>query len=435
MFAWHPTGAYLATCGANRIVNIFNRQGEPHKELSLEGSGRCLQLEWDNEGAVLAILQHGSPIVKLWDANQQSETPLDTNQKDLTYLKWATSAPLLAIGTQKGTLVLYDRRSLKKQSILGKHSKRIVSGAWNAANELALASEDKQITISDSMGQTLVQHSLRGEPSDLRFHASLDGYDTRQTTLSASLGGKGLVVFEHDAESLRPLAELNFPSSHGAVLTYEWFGTSHVCVGFEGGYVAVMGVPTPGSGGEPKEIFSERLLHHGCASIAVSPLLARAAVCASNSIKVVALGAGDDPSGYKELADEGMTLDDGGGNLEQLQWTKDGQILTVSSDGGAVYNFLASLPVLAATHATKYGCLTSLLELSIFESLEPSRPPLVVRSRPSRHLARRSDPRVPACRPCAVRTAQATARCVPRRCAWRWSRPSSRSARRTWRSA
>ena len=148
IFKWHPQGAFLATCGANRIVNIFNRQGVPQANIPLEGSGRCLQLDWDPQGETLAILQHGSPIVKLWDANQGREDTLDTLMKDLTYLRWAGNKPLLAIGTAKGNLLLYDKRTLKKQSIMGKHSRRIVGGAWNAASELALASDDKQVKTS-----------------------------------------------------------------------------------------------------------------------------------------------------------------------------------------------------------------------------------------------------------------------------------------------
>ena len=38
LFAWHPTGNFLATCGQNRIVNIVNRQGEPHAEIPLDGT-------------------------------------------------------------------------------------------------------------------------------------------------------------------------------------------------------------------------------------------------------------------------------------------------------------------------------------------------------------------------------------------------------------
>ena len=108
LFAWHPQGSFLATCGQNRIVNIFNRQGEPHAEIPLEGTGcaspssscrtlprrpkhtpclwhgeppgarprrltasacarsKCLQLGWDRDGELLAVLQKDSAVIKLW---------------------------------------------------------------------------------------------------------------------------------------------------------------------------------------------------------------------------------------------------------------------------------------------------------------------------------------------------------------------------------
>ncbi len=152
LFSWHPQGAFLATCGANRIVNIFNRQGDPVFEIPLEGTGKCLQLCWDETGETLAILQSGSPAIRLWDANQSVASEFDAGMKDITYIKWALTGEMLALGTQKGNLLLYNKRTTKKQSILGKHTKKIISGAWSSTDRLALASEDRQLTLSNTEG-------------------------------------------------------------------------------------------------------------------------------------------------------------------------------------------------------------------------------------------------------------------------------------------
>merc|ERR1719382_1981089 len=92
IFAWHPEGNFLATCGQNRIVTIFNRQGEEFAKIPLEGTGKCLELAWDAEGEMLAVLQQSSPIIKLWDANQNEEKSLDTGAKELgnlSFIKWS----------------------------------------------------------------------------------------------------------------------------------------------------------------------------------------------------------------------------------------------------------------------------------------------------------------------------------------------------------
>lgn len=53
--------------------------------------------------------------------------------------------------------------------ILGKHRRRILCGAWSVDGLLALASEDKVLTISTSEGDTRREISLQGEPSHIQF--------------------------------------------------------------------------------------------------------------------------------------------------------------------------------------------------------------------------------------------------------------------------
>jgi len=57
----------------------------------------------------------------------------------------------------------------RRVPVLGKHTKRISCGAWNAENFLALGSEDKTLSISNADGDTLRIISLRSEPSDIQF--------------------------------------------------------------------------------------------------------------------------------------------------------------------------------------------------------------------------------------------------------------------------
>lgn len=53
--------------------------------------------------------------------------------------------------------------------ILGKHKKRIICGAWSVEGFLALASEDKVLTISTSEGDTRREIILQGDPSHIQF--------------------------------------------------------------------------------------------------------------------------------------------------------------------------------------------------------------------------------------------------------------------------
>ncbi|KAL1529596.1 hypothetical protein AB1Y20_000539 [Prymnesium parvum] len=357
IFAWHPQGSFLATCGQNRIVNIFNRQGEAHAEIPLEGTGKCLQLGWDREGELLAVLQQGSAIIKLWDANQHSESSIDTNMKDLSFIRWAVAGPQLAIGTAKGNLLIYNKRTRKKQSILGKHVKRITCGAWNSSNILALGSEDRQVTISNAEGDNLHQNTLKHEPTDLQFDSKDD------TVMAVVLGGKSLLIFNVE-EPERPL-ELVFQPRYGALVSFRWFGDKQVVLGFDSGHVVLMSTNAQEAN---EELFSTRLHSGRLSGLALSLTLQRAACCSGNAIKVIDFSGEE----YQELTDDSMVLDSEAGTLEQIDWTTDGQILTVASDSGCVYNFLASLPVLAEASGTRYMYLTSLLELSVLDAAPDS---------------------------------------------------------------
>lgn len=66
----------------------------------------------------------------------------------------------------KGMDVLF---SFRRIPVLGKHNKRIVTAAWGLDNSLALGSEDKTVTISNSQGDTLKTIQIHGTPSALQF--------------------------------------------------------------------------------------------------------------------------------------------------------------------------------------------------------------------------------------------------------------------------
>eukprot|EP00286_Rhodomonas_abbreviata_P012313 CAMPEP_0181339280 /NCGR_PEP_ID=MMETSP1101-20121128/29160_1 /TAXON_ID=46948 /ORGANISM="Rhodomonas abbreviata, Strain Caron Lab Isolate" /LENGTH=164 /DNA_ID=CAMNT_0023450215 /DNA_START=142 /DNA_END=633 /DNA_ORIENTATION=- len=143
LMAWQGAGNFLATCGSNRQVQICDRYGAVVDDVSLTAGGQVLQLDWDCDGETLAILQAGNSALILWDAVSRKPTMLETNTKDLTWMKWSKTGPELAVGSGKGNLVMYNRRTARLNALLGKHSKKITCGCWNSQNQLALGSDDK----------------------------------------------------------------------------------------------------------------------------------------------------------------------------------------------------------------------------------------------------------------------------------------------------
>ena len=51
--------------------------------------------------------------------------------------------------------MLYNHKTSRRIPVIGKHSKAITCGAWSEANLLALGSEDRTLSISNSDGDTI----------------------------------------------------------------------------------------------------------------------------------------------------------------------------------------------------------------------------------------------------------------------------------------
>jgi WD repeat-containing protein 19 len=56
------------------------------------------------------------------------------------------------------------------------------------------------------------------------------------------------------------------------------------------------------------------------------------------------------------------------GRIHNICWSPDGQILTVGTSNGNVYNFLAKMSVLSAKYKTNVAFLSSLREVSIVDA-------------------------------------------------------------------
>ena len=110
----------------------------------------------------------------------------------------------------------------RKIPILGKHSRRITSGAWSKDGLLALGGDDKLLTVSSESGDTLRTAPLRENPSDVTF--SERKQDTRsqlaEGTISLIMNKRTLYLYHID-DADNPV-ELAFQSKYGDVINYQW---------------------------------------------------------------------------------------------------------------------------------------------------------------------------------------------------------------------
>ncbi|KAJ0402088.1 hypothetical protein ATCC90586_000273 [Pythium insidiosum] len=364
VFGWQPNGGFLATAGKNGLVHIFDRQGEQYDEIGLDMSTPVLALEWDPEGSTLAILQQGSSVVPLWDLATRSAQLLDTNLKDPTFLTWAATGGQLAIGTQKGNLVLYNKSSRKIVPVLGKHSKRITCGAWNAADILVLGSEDRMLTVSNSKGDTIEQRELNLVPVSLKFGRKR-GESMKAAQQSVAISVTRSIILFSLQDPANPI-ELTFQAHYGSIVFFEWFGDGLIMIAFSEGFLIVISTKMDEVG---EEIFSGRFFTDRIFAASFSAALNRVAISGDSGIKIIDMAA------QAEVTSDAIKLTDAEENeANMMAYTADGQILTVATQGGSIQNFLARMPKVYDHYNNYVAYLSSLRELSVVDVLDRDSP-------------------------------------------------------------
>ena len=363
-FYWqHSQGNYLAATGNNRMVTIYDRHGELRDEVVLPG--QCTGMAWDKDGDTLAIINDKTGTVFLWDANTHKTSQLESGLRDtLTFLVWSTTSQLLAIGTGKGNLLIYNHQTSRKVPILGKHTKKITCGAWNSDNLLALGAEDKTVSVSNADGDTIRQTNTRYDPTDVQW--SVMKTDERAThsegTVSLIVGKKTLFLYNLN-EPDNPI-ELAFQPRYGTINAYKWFGDGYIMIGFSAGFLVVISTHLKEIG---QELFQTRDHKDILNDIGISLSFKKAASCGDNCVKI------HDLSDMKEIYAI-ITLDDAGGPLDRMKWTEDGQLLAVSTEKGAIHVYLTKLPILGDASGTKVAHLTSLREVTVIDEISQERP-------------------------------------------------------------
>ncbi|XP_075857300.1 WD repeat-containing protein 19 isoform X4 [Microcebus murinus] len=401
-FTWQKTsGNYLAITGADYIVKIFDRHGQKRSEISLPGvsvtwlecsdaiiagcilkllgsssplaSGlpsswdysNCVAMDWDKHGDILAVIAEKSSCVYLWDANTNKTSQLDSGMRDqMSFLLWSKIGSFLAVGTIKGNLLIYNRQTSRKIPVLGKHTKRITCGCWNAENLLALGGEDKMITVSNQEGDTIRQISVRSEPSNMQFSMmrTEDRSSAAESTISMVLGKRNLCLFNlYDPD--KP-TDLEFQQHYGSIVCYSWCGDGYIAIGFSRGIFVVISTHVPEVG---HEVLQGRNHRDNLTGIAVSHTLNKVATCGDNSIKMYDLAELKDVYAIVNLDDENK-------GLGTMSWTDDGQLLALSTQRGSLHVFLTKLPILGDACSTRIAYLTSLLEVTVANPVEGEQP-------------------------------------------------------------
>lgn len=333
-----------------------------------------LAMKWDKDGDYLAILQEGNCIVPLWSLANRRVIPMDTNLKDPSFLTWSRTGPQLAVGTAKGNLLIYNKSKKQKIPIVGKHSKAITCGDWSCkGNRLILGSDDNNITVSNEVGDTLVQMETKYASLEAKFLPRSD-YDKRvneHDRISCNLDGKALLLNSVSPNTNEDPIELTFGMNnnnecrYGSIVHHYWSDTDTVVIGFSGGHIVVVSTKDSEIGTEKQ---SSRFHPSGLVKFSYNEQLRRIASAGEDGVRII------DMSDFKEVrAEFTPTVDLENGLVTDLAWSPDGQILTIATSSGNVYNFLAKMSVLNSVYKSSISYLSSLREVSIIDTVRRTR--------------------------------------------------------------
>ncbi|XP_055683364.1 WD repeat-containing protein 19 isoform X1 [Lutzomyia longipalpis] len=360
-FVWQSggSGVLLATTGSDGTIGVFNRQGQMQHRIVLQGL--CCGFGWDADGDILGAICLGTSQLLLWDANTQKKQLIDIGLRDTpTCIMWAKQGQVVAVGTTRGNLAIYNNQTTRRIPVLGKHAKRISCGVWSKENILALGSDDKTLSLSNDEGDSLRVVQLRDLPSDMHFaEMKTDERVPGENTISVILGKRTLYLY-HLPEPDSP-TELGFQQRYGSLLQHKWFGDGYILLGFSLGHVVAIST-------HPREVGQElwQVKNHRDAltGLAVSATLRMVASCGDNSIKVHAMGNLQETAKILTLPDHTAA--------RGIDWSADGQLMAVATAQGGLCVFVTQLHHLSAVCAPRVALLSSLAEVTIF-SCSPDR--------------------------------------------------------------
>lgn len=210
-------------------------------------------------------------------------------------------------------------------------------------------------------GDHISNISIKSEPVEVEFN-DLKSDDraaggNREATLSINMNKPTLILYntEDTAGSEKPL-ELGFQPKYGNIVKHKWYGDGYMVLCFNSGFFVVVSTHSREIG---QEIYSASF-QGSLVDISMSEVLHRAAVCSDSKVYIL-----DVKNGWKDIPGDAISIPDEVGMLETVRWSPDGQILTLSTKNGNIYNYLARIPNLTARFGSSILYLSSLRTLAV----------------------------------------------------------------------
>ena len=361
IYCWQPGNKILAFCGENRIISVIDKMGQKIKEFTLKASGKCKYIEFDNmDGDTLAVYQENCSQVSIFNifTSKKLELEINRSNKDLpTCLRWSKTSNNLFIGTKNGMLYFYNKKNDKLNPITMSHSSQIITADWSESGNLCTVDIKRKLSVTTLKGDSLLQNvELKSESKNVKW-AKQKTSDSKKDNDVISIIQDNKTILIYDINQKKKPIELALDREYGNLVTYEWFGDGYIAIGFSKGYVSIVSSHMD----EVKnEVNSKQLFKNDLNDISVCDEANRIAVAGENCIKII------DKNTFEEITNEKIDIPKTAGSISKISWSKNGQILLVSTFGGNFYAFNVVINESIAIFGNLFATLLSINEVGAY---------------------------------------------------------------------
>jgi len=115
---------------------------------------------------------------------------LASTKDKASFISWSSTNPVLAIGSDKGSVVFFNRKTNRKIPCISKHGKKVTMGDWNPEGNLITGSEDRLLTVSNHQGDTMHESFIaKSDLLQVEWCPYKDPLKPKKT-IAALVGGK-----------------------------------------------------------------------------------------------------------------------------------------------------------------------------------------------------------------------------------------------------
>lgn len=333
----------------------MDRQGKPVLEFPSNQTPRIDNLVWDKDNDSLAILTSTS-VISIWSMGQKKfqDVELASNKDIACFISWSKTHPVLVVGTEKGNLLFFNRKSQRKIPCISKHGKKVTYGDWNHDGNLITCSLDRILTISNHQGDTPYESFIhKQEISNVRWNPFKE--DNRDM-MACIINQNKLFTFVPKSQEHKFMEFTE--KEEGKITMFEWIAADKIMLAQTSGRCSVVSLNASSFG---KKLIVLKPFMSPIEQIAFNDGLKKVAVASMGTIKFYNVGT------WQEETADRIEITKSSGAITQLHWTKDGSIVSVTTAAGYFLGFLTVVPQLYSAYKSYCALLSSLTEVSVVD--------------------------------------------------------------------